>query len=53
METKVYPVADLVLPEGASEEAEADFDSLIDLITSTIKPTTWDECGRAGIDRAI
>ncbi len=28
--------------------AEADFDSLIDLITSTIKPTTWDTVGGAG-----
>ncbi len=48
LETKVYPVADLVLPEGASGEAQADFDSLIDLLTSTIKPTTWDEVGGPG-----
>ncbi len=48
LETRVYPVADLVLPEGASGEDEADFDSLIDLITSTIKPTSWDEAGGPG-----
>ena len=48
LETKVYPVGDLVLPEGASGEDEADFDSLIDLITSTIKPTSWDEVGGPG-----
>ncbi len=28
--------------------AEADFDSLIDLITSTIRPTTWDDVGGPG-----
>ena len=48
LETKVYPVADLVLPEGASPDTEADFDSLIDLITSTIKPTSWDGVGGPG-----
>jgi hypothetical protein len=32
------------LPGGA----EADFDSLIQLITSTIKPTTWDSVGGPG-----
>ena len=48
LETKVYPVADLVLPEGASGEDQADFDSLIDLMTSTIKPTTWDGVGGPG-----
>jgi general secretion pathway protein D len=32
-------------PGGA---AMADFDSLIDLITSTIQPTTWDEVGGPG-----
>ena len=48
LETKIYPVGDLVLPEGAPDDAEADFDSLIDLITSTIKPTSWDEVGGPG-----
>lgn len=35
-------------PGGLGGGAEPDFDSLIDLITSTIKPTTWDEVGGAG-----
>jgi hypothetical protein len=48
LETKTYPVADLVLPAGASKEDQADFDSLIDLITSTAKPTTWDSVGGPG-----
>jgi len=47
LETKVYPVGDLVLPEGASEDGP-DFDSLIELITSTVKPTTWDGVGGPG-----
>jgi hypothetical protein len=33
---------------GRGGGAEADFDSLIDLITSTIRPTTWDGVGGVG-----
>jgi hypothetical protein len=33
---------------GRGGGAEADFDSLIDLITSTIQPTTWDTVGGPG-----
>jgi alpha-2-macroglobulin len=46
--TKVYPVGDLVLPEGATEQEQADFDTLIDILTGTVKPTTWDEVGAPG-----
>ncbi len=35
-------------PGGAGGGAQADFDSLIELITSTIQPTTWDEVGGPG-----
>ena len=35
-------------PGGLGGGAQADFDSLIDLITSTIKPTSWDEVGGPG-----
>jgi hypothetical protein len=43
----LYPVADLVISE--SEDAYvADFESLIDLITSTVSPSSWDENGGAG-----
>jgi hypothetical protein len=48
LETKTYPIGDLVLPAGASKDEEADFDSLIDLIKSTVKPTTWDDVGGPG-----
>jgi hypothetical protein len=33
---------------GAAGGVQADFDSLIDLITSTIAPTTWDDVGGNG-----
>lgn len=48
--TRVYPVADLVAAGdgGGTYENGLDYDSLIDLITSTIAPTTWDEVGGPG-----
>jgi hypothetical protein len=42
---KVYKVADLVFAEG---NEEADFDSLIDLVTSTIGQQTWSQVGGPG-----
>jgi general secretion pathway protein D len=35
-------------PGGAGGGANADFDSLMDLITSTVQPTTWDAVGGPG-----
>jgi len=35
-------------PGGLGGGANADFDSLIELITSTIQPTTWDTVGGSG-----
>ena len=35
-------------PGGLGGGSQADFDSLIDLITTTIKPTTWDDVGGPG-----
>ncbi len=48
--TRVYPVADLALPVRVPRygNGNADFDSLIDLITSTIRPTAWEEVGGPG-----
>jgi hypothetical protein len=38
-----------ILPApGAAGGTQADFDSLIELITSTVRPTTWDEVGGPG-----
>ena len=35
-------------PGGLGGGTEPDFDSLIDLITKTVKPTTWDDVGGPG-----
>ena len=35
-------------PGGLGGGSQADFDSLIDLITSTVRPTTWDSVGGPG-----
>ena len=35
-------------PGGLGGGAQADFDSLIELITTTIQPTTWDDVGGPG-----
>ena len=48
LETKVYPVADLVVPPGATDAEEADFDSLIDLLKQNVRPTSWDDSGGVG-----
>ena len=49
--TKVYPVADLIYAEGVEDEdrsESADYDSLIDMITQTVQPKTWDANGGQG-----
>lgn len=46
--TKVYDVRDLVTFRDKTGKPIADFDSLIDLITSTADPTTWDTVGGPG-----
>jgi len=46
--TRVYPVNDLVHPEANSETTSADYDSLIELLTTTVYPSTWDEVGGPG-----
>ena len=47
LDTRVYAVADLVLVNTPGEVV-ADFDSLIDMIKSTVKPVTWDDVGGPG-----
>lgn len=44
MATRVYPVADLV----RMSDGRNDFDQLIDLITSTIEPDSWQDVGGPG-----
>jgi hypothetical protein len=45
MVTKVYPVVDLVTPSPSDENemSEPDFESLINLIQTTVQPKTWKE----------
>jgi hypothetical protein len=43
--TKVYPVGDIVACRDEHDAPWDDYDALIDVITSTIKPTTWDTVG--------
>jgi hypothetical protein len=49
LETRAYPVLDLATPRRLGSKdvrfAAADCDSLIDLITSTIQPDSWDDVG--------
>ena len=46
--TRVYDVADLVVCRDEHDTLSDDYDSLIDIITSTIMPTTWDGVGGPG-----
>ncbi len=48
LETRVYPVADLVARQDGLGEATLDFDSLIETLKSACAPTTWDDAGGAG-----
>ena len=48
LETRMYPVTDLVGFQDKDGEVWGDFDSLIDAITSTIKPQAWDQVGGPG-----
>jgi hypothetical protein len=47
METRVYPVADLISVQQGGDES-LDFNILIDLITTIVSPETWDEVGGPG-----
>lgn len=51
--TTIYPVADLVtrydLQPGEAPQGElADYDTIIEIITSTVEPSGWDEVGGPG-----
>jgi hypothetical protein len=46
--TKVLDVADLVVCRDSKGKLWNDYDSLIDMIKSTVMPTTWDDVGGPG-----
>ena len=45
---KVYDVADLVECRDERNQLSDDYDTLIDIITATVKPTSWDNVGGPG-----
>ena len=51
--TTVYPVEDLVLYHEEDDGTDADFDSLVDLMTSTVDPQSWDGVGGPGSVREL
>ncbi|HEY1862011.1 MAG TPA: hypothetical protein VGG61_16745 [Gemmataceae bacterium] len=48
MVTKVYTVADLVIPIEKGKDGKTTEDQLIKLITTTVSPESWDAKGGAG-----
>lgn len=56
-DTRVYPVADLVIvgrsARAAGDPKFDDYDSLIDTITSTIAPDSWEQVGGGGSIDAV
>ena len=45
---RVYSVNDLIHRDNEAEQGPGDYDSLIDLITTIVRPSTWDEVGGPG-----
>jgi hypothetical protein len=43
--TRMYPVGDMIRAPGQSNKEDADYDSLIDLIESSIQPDSWQDSG--------
>jgi len=48
LETRLYEIGDLVAMRDEQLRPYNDFDQLIDVITSTVQPTTWDTVGGPG-----
>jgi hypothetical protein len=48
LDTKVIDVSDLVVCRNKHDDLWDDYDTLIDAITTAIKPTTWDQVGGPG-----
>jgi len=44
----VYEVADLVVLRNEKDQLELDFDSLIEVITTSVEPASWDHVGGPG-----
>jgi hypothetical protein len=53
IETRVYPVRDLVETVGPDGKAMFDFDNLMKAVTETIEPESWKACGGKGTIAAV
>jgi hypothetical protein len=55
LDMRTYPVLDLVYSRSSTSKAfvGADYDSLIEIITTTIKPDSWDDVGGPGAIDAL
>lgn len=51
LETRVYPVADLVAPRPFAASADANAESLMELIANSVSPDQWDHVGGPGAVR--
>ena len=51
LSTKVYDVSDLVACRDEHDAPWDDYETLIDIINSTIQPTSWDEVGGPGSNK--
>jgi len=52
LEMRTYPVTDLITPPAdeslSVQHSKLDFDSLIEVITTSVEPTSWDQVGGPG-----
>ncbi len=47
--TRLYPVWDLVrFPSEAKDKSRSDYESLLDVITATVSPESWEDLGGSG-----
>lgn len=57
LDTRLYPVLDLVVPRGMTSPQQAvaavDYEPLYDVITRTLAPQSWDEVGGPGSITAL
>ena len=54
LRTTVYPVADLVGQyRDENGTVWSDYESLMEMIKTTVQPNTWDEVGGTGLDRQV
>lgn len=53
LDTGIYPVGDLIGRKDEKGQTVYDYQTLIQMITAIIKPTTWDDVGGPGSIKAV